>query len=93
MPYYWTWLKIDRTKATAAINALAKLPKKSPNPGIKVYYIANVFGDYDNFVWYEANNNKHAMEYVQRTLSKIPGVTYTSTWPVDPIREYYKDWK
>ncbi len=93
MTFYWTWLKVDRSKASEATNGLKKLPKKSPNPGIKVYYVANVFGEWDNFVWFEADDNKHAIEYVQKTLSKIPGVTYTSTYPSAPIREYYKDWK
>ncbi|UCG37059.1 MAG: hypothetical protein JSV64_01945 [Candidatus Bathyarchaeota archaeon] len=93
MPYYWTWLKIDRSKAVDALKGLKKLPKKSPNPGVKVYYVANVFGDWDNCVWFEADDNNHAMEYVQRTLSKIPGVTYTCTYSTAPIREYWKNWK
>ena len=33
MTYYWTWLKIDRTKANTASNALKKLPKKARKPG------------------------------------------------------------
>jgi uncharacterized protein with GYD domain len=93
LTYYWTWLKIDRIKSNAGSNALKKLPKKSPNPGIKVYYIADVFGEYDNCVWFEADDNKHAMEYVQKTLSKIPGVNYTKTYSTAPLREYWKNWK
>ena len=93
MTYYWTLLKIDRAKTTSALNGLKKLPKKSPNPGIKVYYVGNVFGEWDNCVWFEADDDKHAMEYVQKTLSKIPGIAYTYTWTTTPIREYYKNWK
>jgi hypothetical protein len=86
-------LKVDRSKATSALNGLKKLPKKSPNPGIKVYYVANVFGEWDNCVLYSASNNEHAMEYAQKTLSKIPGVASTYTYSTSPIREYWKDWK
>jgi len=78
---------------TNALNGLNNLPKKSANPGIKVYYIGNVFGEWDNCVWFEAENNDHAMEYVQNTLSKIPGITHTYTWSTSPIQEYYKEWK
>ncbi len=93
MSFYWTLLKVDRTKAANALKGLKRLPKESPNPGIRVYYIANVFGEWDNCVWFEAKNNKHAIEYVQNTLSKIPGIVCTHTLPTSPVREYYKDWK
>jgi len=93
LPFFWTFLKVNRAKTASAIRGLKKLPKKSPNPGIKVYYVANVFGEWDNCVWFEANNSKHAMEYVQNTLSKIPGTIHTYTMPTAPIREYWKNWK
>jgi uncharacterized protein with GYD domain len=93
LPHYWTFCKVERTKATNALNGLKKLPKVSPNPGIKVYYVGNVFGEWDNCVWFEANDNTHAMEYVQNTLSKIPGIVHTYTCPTSPIHEYYKNWK
>ena len=93
MPFYWTLLKVDRTKTANALKSLENLPKQSPNPGIKVYYIGNVFGEWDNCVWYEAENNKHAMEYVQNTLVKIPGIVHTCTYSTSPIREYHKYWK
>jgi len=86
-------LRIDRTKTANAIRGLKNLPRKSNNPNVKVYYIANVFGEWDNCVWYEAVNHEHAMEYVQNTLSKIPGVVHTYTLPTTPIQEYYRTWK
>ena len=93
LPFYWTLLKVDRTKTATTLNGLKKLPKKSPNPGIKVYYVGNIFGEWDNCIWFWANNNQHAMKYAQKTLAKIPGVTYTYTLPTTPIHEYYKEWK
>jgi uncharacterized protein with GYD domain len=90
---FWTLLRIDRTNAKNAVNGLKKLPKKSNNPGVKVYYIASVFGEWDNCVWFEANDHEHAIGYVQNTLSKIPGVVDTYTLPMAPIKEYYKQWK
>ena len=93
MAFYWTLLRIDRTKTANAMKGLKNLPKKSKNPNVKVYYIANVFGEWDNCVWYEAVNHEHAMMYVQNTLSKISGVVHTYTLPTTPIQEYYKTWK
>ncbi len=93
MPFYWTLLRINRTKTANAMRSLKTLPKRSKNPNVKVYYIANVFGEWDNCIWYEAANHEHAMEYVQHTLSKIPGVAQTYTLPTTPIQEYYKYWK
>jgi uncharacterized protein with GYD domain len=75
------------------LKGLKNLPKKTSNPGVKVYYIANVFGEWDNCVWFEANNHEHAMEFVQNHLSTITGVIHTYTLPTTPIQEYYKHWK
>jgi len=93
MPLYWTFMRIDRTKTTNALKGLKALPKKSKNPGVKVYYVGNVFGEWDNCVWYEANNHEHAMEFVQHNLAPIPGVVHTYTLPTTPIQEYWKHWK
>jgi len=93
LPFYWTLLRIDRTKTTNALKGLKTLPKKTTNPGVKVYYVANVFGEWDNCVWFEANDHEHAMDFVQNKLSTIPGVLHTYTLPTTPILEYYKYWK
>ena len=93
MPFYWTALKVDRTETANALKSLKNLPKQSPNPGIKVYYIGNVFGEWDNCVWFEAENSEHAIEYVQNTLAKIPGIAHTYTWSTSPIQNYHKYWK
>ena len=89
MPFFWTFLKVNRAKTASAIRGLKKLPKKSPNPGIKVYYVANVFGEWDNCVWFEADNHDYAMDFVQNKLAKIPGIVQTYTLPTTPINEYF----
>ncbi len=93
MPFYWTLLRIDRSKTNNALKGLKALPKKTSNPGTKVYYVGNVFGEWDNCIWFEANNHEHAMEFVQNKLSTIPGVIHTYTMPTTPIQENFKEWK
>lgn len=93
MPFYWTLLRIDRTKTTDALKWLKNLPKENKRPNVKLYYTANIFGEWDNCVWYEAENHEDAMNYVQNKLAKIPGVVHTYTLPTTPIKDYYKHWK
>lgn len=89
MPLYLTFLRVDRTKTNDCKRHLKTLPEKT-NPGINLYYIANVFGDWDTCVWFEGNNNDNAMNFVQNKLATIPGVTLTYTMPTTPIKDYYK---
>ncbi len=91
MPMYMTFLKVDRTKTHDCLRHLKDLPEK-PNAGINVWYVANVFGDWDNCVWYETNDNTYAIDWVQHQLANIPGVVQTYTLPTTPIKEYYKHW-
>lgn len=93
MTFYWTLLRIDRTKTADALKWMKNLPKENKKPHIKVYYVANIFGEWDNCVWFEAENHDHAMNYVQNKLAKIPGVVHTYTLPTTPIQEYYRHWK
>ncbi len=89
MPIYMTLLRIDRPKTKTALKCLKDLPK-TWKTHTKVYYVANVFGEWDNCVWFEANDHDHAMDFVQNKISTIPGVIHTYTLPTTPIRKYFR---
>ena len=89
LPVYMTLLRIDPTKVQNTLKGLKALPK-TLKPNTKVYYVANVFGEWDNCVWFEANDHDHAMNFVQDKISTIPGVIRTYTLPTTPINQYFK---
>ena len=89
LPVYMTLLRVDRPKTKNALKSLKALPKTWRN-NTKVYYVANVFGEWDNCVWFEADNHDHAMNFVQDKISTIPGVNHTYTLPTTPIRKYFR---
>lgn len=91
MPMYMTLLRIDRTKTHDCLRHLKDLPQKT-NPDINIWYVANLFGEWDNCVWFETNDSHHAMDWVQNKLANIPGVVQTYTLPTTPIKEYYKNY-
>ncbi len=92
LPVYMTLLRTERTKAKDALKGLKAIPENH-NPNLKVYYIANVFGEWDHCVWFEDDNPEHAMDFVQNWIAKIPGITQTYTLPTTPIKEYWKRYK
>jgi len=92
LPVYMTLLRIDRTRSKDSLKGLKALPKTWKR-NTKVYYVANVFGEWDNCVWFEANNHDHAMNFVQNKISTIQGVIRTYTLPTTPIKQYVKGWK
>lgn len=92
MPLYLTLMRVDRTKINDWQKHLNTLLQKT-SPGIKPYYVANVFGEWDNCFMFESKDNDCAMDFVQNNLAKIPGVNLTYTMPTTLIKEYYKNRK
>ena len=89
LPVYMTLLKTERTRTKDALRCLKDLPENY-NPNLRIYYVANVFGDWDNCVWFEADNHDYAMDFVQNKLAKVPGIINTYTLPTTPINSYFK---
>jgi hypothetical protein len=89
---YMTLVRTERTKTKDTLKWLKDLPENY-NPNLRIYYVANVFGEWDNCVWFEAENHEFAMDFVQNKIAKIPGIAHTYTLPTTPINEYFKRWK
>lgn len=86
---FMTFLRIDPTKVQNTLKGLKALPK-TWKTNTRVYYVANVFGEWDNTVWFEANDHDHAMNFVQNKISTVPGMIRTYTLPTTPINQYFK---
>ena len=89
MPIYMTLLRTDPNRTTKVSTSLKNLPK-TWKTNTRLYYVANVFGEWDQCIWFETDNHDHAMNFVQSKISTIPGVTRTYTLPTTPIRKYFR---
>lgn len=87
MQWFLVFLKIDPNKTNNVQQTINKWPK-NPEPHINLYYAMNIFGPWDACVWFEADNHNNAMNFVQRHIRTIPGVTETQVMPATPIKEY-----
>jgi len=89
LPMYMTLVKTERARTKDTLKWLKDLPENY-NPNLRIYYVANVFGEWDNCVWFDANNHDYAMEFVQNNIAKIPGIVHTYTLPTTAINNYFK---
>jgi len=83
MTEYLVLLKLNPGKTIDVLNELRSLPDK-PRPGVDLCYTLNVFGTWDVGVWFDAENTKQAVDFVQRKIRKISGVTNAYTLPTFP---------
>jgi len=92
LPLYITLLRTERTRTKDALKGPKALPENH-NPNLKVYYVANLFSEWDNCVWFEVDNHEHTMDFVQNRIAKIPGIVQTCTLPTTSINKYFRRWK
>lgn len=83
MTEYLALLKLNPGKIIDVLNKLRGLPDK-PSQGVDLCYTLNIFGTWDIGVWFDAENNKQAVDFVQRKIRKISGVTDAYTLPTFP---------
>lgn len=83
MTEYLALVKLNPGKTIDVLKELRKLPDK-PSPGVDLCYTLNIFGTWDIGVWFDAENTKEAVDFVQRKIRKISGVTDAYTLPTFP---------
>ncbi len=88
---YTLLVKIDPEKTSEVNRDLSNLPE-SPNLGVKLHYSFNIYGDWDICVWFEADNDDNANDFVKKQVAKIPGVTKTNILPSTILKQYVKEW-
>jgi len=83
MTEYLVLLKLNLGKTLDVLDELRRLPDK-PSPGVDLCYTLNIFGTWDIGVWFDAENTSQALDFVQRKIRKISGVTDAYTLPTFP---------
>jgi len=87
---YLLLVKVSPGQTDDFLRDLKKLPDK-PSTGVTLHYTCNVFGAWDNCIWFEADTHDNAMNFVQNKIRPITGVIETYCMPTTPIKEY-KTW-
>ncbi len=83
MPEYLVLLKLNPTKIMETMNAIRKMDDK-PVAGVDLRYSMNIFGAWDVGVWIDAGDGPQAMEFVQKKMKNLNGVTEVYAIPTFP---------
>jgi len=83
MTEYLVLVKLNPGKTIDVLDELRRLPDK-PSQGVDLYYTLNIFGTWDIGIWFDAENTSQAIDFVQRKIRKISGVTDVHTLPTFP---------
>lgn len=90
MPEYLVLLKLNPAKITDALNAIRKMNGK-PVDGVDLRYSMNIFGSWDVGVWIDAGGSSQAMEFLQKKMKSLNGVTDVYAIPTFPHGSGDKD--
>ena len=83
MAEYLVLLKLTPTKLMDTLGAIRNMDEK-PVDGVDLKYSINIFGSWDVGVWIDAAGSAQAMEFVQKKMTGLPGVTEVYTVPTFP---------
>jgi hypothetical protein len=83
MSEYLVLLKLNPGKIVDTLGALRSLPV-SPVPGVDLCYAMNIFGAWDVGIWINAENSGQALEFVQKKVKDMNGVTEVYAIPTFP---------
>jgi hypothetical protein len=83
---YLVLLKLSPSKILEATEQLRKIPEKVIE-GIDTYYTISIFGAWDIGVWFKADDDALALDFVHNKLRKIPGVIDSYVLPTFPQYE------
>jgi hypothetical protein len=76
-------LKLNPAKIVETLDAIRNLEEK-PVAGVNLRYSINIFGSWDTGVWIKAGENAQALEFVQKKLKSLNGVTEVYPIPTFP---------
>ena len=72
------------------MKSLRDLPEK-PSTGVNLQYLMNIFGSWDVAMWFNAENSNRAVDFVQKKIGQISGVTDAYTVPTFPNRKLQQE--
>lgn len=83
---YLVLLKLSPQKILEATEQLRKIPECGIE-GIDTYYTISIFGAWDVGIWFRADDDQVALDFVHNTLRKVPGVQDSYVIPTFPQYE------
>jgi hypothetical protein len=89
---YLVLMKLNPGKILDALNSIRNFPE-TPVDGVDVCYSMNIFGAWDVGVWINAENSGQALEFVQKKVKGLSGVTEVYTVPTFPHANISKNAK
>lgn len=83
MSEYLILMRLNPGKIMEALGDLRKISNK-PVDGVDLCYTMNIFGAWDVGVWINAEDSTQALEFVQKKVKEMNGVTEVYTVPTFP---------
>ncbi len=83
MPEYLVLLKLNPTKLMETLGAIRNMDAQ-PVSGVDLLYSMNIFGSWDVGMWINAEESGQALEFVQKKMKGLNGVTEVYTLPTFP---------
>jgi hypothetical protein len=81
MPEYLVLLKLNPTKIAETLEAIRKM---EPVAGVDLQYSFNIFGVWDAGLWISAKEADQTMQFIQKKLTGLNGVTDVYPIPTFP---------
>jgi hypothetical protein len=83
MPEYLVLLKLNPTKIMETLGAIRNVDNQ-PVSGVDLLYSMNIFGSWDVGMWIDAEESGQAIDFVQKKMKGLNGVTEMYTLPTFP---------
>jgi hypothetical protein len=83
MPEYLVLMKLNTGKIIDTLDDIRKL-EEQPVSGVDLSYSMNIFGAWDVGIWINAENSSEVLEFVQKKVKNLNGVTDVYTVPTFP---------
>ena len=83
MPEYLVLLKLNPAKLTETLSAIRNMDE-TPVSGVDLLYSMNIFGTWDVGMWIKAKESGQAIDFVQKKMRGLNGVTEVYTLPTFP---------
>ena len=83
MPEYLVLLKVNPTKIAETLDAIRKM-EQEPVDGVDLQYSINIFGSWDTGLWINAEEANQTMQFIQKRLKGLNGVTDVYPIPTFP---------
>jgi hypothetical protein len=83
MPEYLVLMKLNPGKIVDTLSHIRNL-EDSPVSGVDLCYSMNIFGAWDVGIWINAENSSEVLEFVQKRIRRLNGVTDVYTIPTFP---------